>query len=214
MLIIYNFSGLIEDTDVTFVLDTSGSIGETLYEYAKNFIGSIVEAMNIGLLNSRAAVLTFNHGTTIYFNLSRYTNKNKLITAIRNIPFYDGDTNITVALNFLTTIAQNGSLGINRNKKQVAIFITDGIDKHDTITAAANSLKQTHIFSLYSVGIGYANATQLRLIVYDRYSVYYQLPFTKDTLEYYSQRIIRRLGGLLAIVSYNVLVHAVQYITS
>ena len=219
MLIIYNFSvsGLIEDTDVTFVLDTSGSIGETLYEYAKNFIRSIVEAMNIGPQNSRAAVLIFNHGTTIYFSLNQYTrtNKSELITAIRNIPFYGGGTNITIALNFLTTVAQSGSLGINRNKKQVAIFITDGIEEDDTITAAANSFKQTHIFDLYSVGIGYANATQLRLIANDGYSVYYQLPFTKDTLEYYnSQRIIRRLGGLLAIVSYIVLVHAVQHIYS
>ena len=198
-VLICNFPGLIENTDVIFVLDTSGSIGETLYEYAKDFIRSIVEAMSIGPQNSRAAVLTFNHGATIYFNLNRYTNKNELITAIRNIPFYDGGTNITVALNFLTTVAQDGSLGINRNKRQVAIFITDGYHEDDDITAAANSLKRTRIFNLYSVGIGYANVTQLRLIVNNINSIYYQLPFTKDTLEYHSQQIIRRLGGLLAI---------------
>ena len=44
---------------MTFVLDTSGSIGETVCEYAKDFIRSVVEAMNIGAYNSRAAVLVF-----------------------------------------------------------------------------------------------------------------------------------------------------------
>lgn len=188
---------MIENTDVTFVLDTSGSIGETLYKYTKDFIMSVVEAMNIGPYNSKVAVVIFNHETALYFSLNRYTNKNALITAIRNIPFYSGGTNISTALNFLRTIAQNGSLGINRNKKQVAIIMTDA--NGDDVTDAANSLRRTGIFKLYSVGIGYANATQLRLIVNDGYSVYYQLPFTKRTLEYYSQRIIERLTGLLAI---------------
>ena len=194
-----NFPDLIENTDVTFVLDTSGSISEPVYQYVKDYIRTIAEAMNIGRYNSRVAVIVFNHGATVYFNLNQYINKNELITAIRNIPYYGGGTNISVALDFLKTVAQNGSLGINRAKKQVAIFLTDGmVEGEDDISSAAYSLKRTEIFELYAVGIGSTNLTQLKLIVYKQNPdnfVYYQLPFTKDTLQYFSERIIERLEG-------------------
>ena len=190
---------MIENTDVTFVLDTSGSIGATPYQYAKDFIRTIAEAMNIGQYDSRVAVLLFHHEATVWFNLNQYTNKNELITTIHNIPYFAGGTNISVALNFLRTVAQNGSLGIDRYKRQVAIFLTDGrIEGEDEILTAANLLKDTGIFELYAVGIGYANLTDLELIVSnDLDSVYFQIPFTKDTLQYLSENIIDRLEGLL-----------------
>ena len=192
---------MIENTDVTFVLDTSGSIGETIYQYVKDYIRTIAEAMNIGRYNSRVAVIVFNHEAAVYFNLNQYTDKNELITAIRNIPYYGGGTSISVALNFLKTVAQNGSLGITRAKKQVAVFLTDGrVEGEDNILSAAYLLRSTRIFELYAVGIGSAtNLTQLKLIVPNRNPdfVYYQLPFTKDTLQHLSKHIIERLEGLL-----------------
>lgn len=184
---------------MTFVLDTSGSIGETAYQYAKDFIRTIAEAMSIGQYDSRVAVILFHHEVGVYFNLNQYTDKNELITAIRNIPYFTGGTIISAALNFLRTVAQNGSLGVNRYKRQVAIFLTDGIIEGDNdIPTAANLLKETGIFELYSVGVGNANLTDLELIVSnDLDFVYYQIPFTKDTLRYFSERIIERLEGLL-----------------
>ena len=191
----HHFSDLIENTDVTFVLDTSGSVDEAIYERTKDFISSIVEAMNIGQYNSRVAVLVFNHDDMTYFDLNRYTDKSKLIKAIHNLSYNNGNTNISVALDFLTTIAQIGSLGKNSSKKQVAIFITDGKLKgyNETILMlAADLLKNTCNFELYAVGIGYAN---LKLISSYSDAVYYQLPFTADTLECFSQQLITRLGG-------------------
>lgn len=184
---------------MTFVLDTSGSIGGTAYQYAKDFIRTIAEAMSIGQYDSRVAVILFHHGVGVYFNLNQYTDKNELITAIRNIPYFVGGTNISAALNFLRTVAQNGSLGVSRYKRQVAIFLTDGIiEGDDDIPTAADLLKETGIFELYSVGVGNANLTDLELIVSnDLDFVYYQIPFTKDTLRYFSERIIERLEGLL-----------------
>ena len=191
---------MIENTDVTFVLDASGSVDETLYEHTKDFVSSIVEAMNIGQYNSRVAVLVFNHDDMTYFDLYRYTDKSKLIKAIHNLPYKNGNTNISVALDFLTTIAQIGSLGKNSSKNQAAIFITDGkLEGYDetTLTLAADMLKNTCNFELYAVGIGCANLTQLKLISSHSDAVYYQLPFTTDTLECFSQQLIKRLGGLL-----------------
>ena len=191
---------MIENTDVTFVLDASGSVDETLYEHTKDFVCSIVEAMNIGQYNSRVAVLVFNHDDMTYFDLNRYTDKSKLIKAIHNLPYKNGNTNISVGLNFLTTIAQIGSLGKNSSKNQAAIFITDGkLEGYDeiTFTLAADMLKNMCNFELYAVGIGCANLTQLKLISSRSDAVYYQLPFTTDTLECFSQQLIKRLGGLL-----------------
>ena len=117
------------------------------------------------------------------------------------MPYYrGGGTDTNVALNFLRMIAQNGSLGLNRYKRQVAIFLTDGkIGGEDDIPTAAGLLKDTGMFELYAVEIGYAtNLTVIELIVSnDLESVYFQIPFTKDTLQYFSENIIERLEGLL-----------------
>ena len=199
MLCIY--IDLIENTDITFVADTSGSIGSTNFQYVREFIEDIVLEMNISPNNSRVAVILFDGSAKLHFNLNRYTDNNSLIAAIRSLPYTGGSTNIPLALDLLRTSAQDGSLGIRNCTRQIAIFLTDGIG--GDVRQSARELGATNIFQLFSVGIAGAQLDQLNLIALnDTDNVYFHPQFTSTSLVVIADSIIKRLKGLLFVIEY------------
>ena len=134
---------LIDNTDITFVLDSSGSVSARNYQLIREFVEDIVQEMNIGPNSSRAAVIIFDDSASVRFNLNQYTDSSSLISAIRNIPYYAGGTDIPAALNMLRNSALNGALGIRNTSRQIAIFLTDG--EGGNIAPAAEALAETII---------------------------------------------------------------------
>ena len=186
---------LIENTDITFVVDTSGSISATSFQYIREFIEDIVVEMDISPNNSRVAVILFNNRARLHFNLNQFTNINSLVTSIHNLPYSGGGTDIPEALDLLRTTAQSGALGIRADNRQIAIFLTDGVGG-DVVPAVAE-LAATNIFQLYSVGVDSARLDQLNLIALnDSVYVYYQSNFTERSLVIISEEIIERLKGM------------------
>ena len=190
---------LIENTDITFVADTSGSIGSTNFQLVREFIENIVLEMNISPNNSRVAVILFDHEAKLHFNLSQYTDKASLITAIRGLTYTNGGTDIPEALDLLRTSAQDGSLGIRNCTRQIAIFLTDGIG--GDVRQSARELGATNIFQLFSVGIAGAQLDQLNLIALnDTNNVYFHPQFTNTSLVVIAESIIERLKGMLFLI--------------
>ena len=190
---------LIENTDITFVADTSGSIGSINFQYVREFMEDIVLEMNINPNSSRVAVILFQSAATLHFNLNQYTDKNSLIAAIRNLPYSGGGTNIPLALDLLRTSAQDGSLGIRNCTRQIAIFLTDGIG--GDVRQSARELGATNIFQLFSVGIAGAQLDQLNLIALnDSNNVYFHPQFTNTSLVVIAESIIERLKGMLFLI--------------
>ena len=156
----------------------------------------IVLEMNISPSNSRVAVILFSSFASLHFNLNQFTDKNTLIAAIRNLPYSSGGTDIPAALDLLRTTAQDGSLGIRNDTRQIAIFLTDGIG--GDVTQAAPELAATNIFQLFSVGIAGAELDQLNLIALnDSDYVYFHPQFTNTSLVVIAESIIERLKGML-----------------
>ena len=190
---------LIENTDITFVADTSGSVGSTNFQYVREFIEDIALEMNISLNNSRVAVILFDHEAKLDFNLNQYTDKASLITAIRTLQYTGGGTDIPRALDLLRTSAQDGSLGIRNCTRQIAIFLTDGVG--GDVRQSARELGATNIFQLFSVGIANAALDQLNLIALnDSDNVYFHPQFTNTSLVVIAESIIERLKGMLFLI--------------
>ena len=189
---------LIDDTDITFVIDASGSIGETNYQYIRQFIEDFILQMNIGVNNSRVAVIIFNSNVFLHFNLNLYTDSNSLISAIRRIPYYRGGTDIPEALDTLRISALNGALGIRNTSRQIAIFLTDG--EGGNIAPSAEQLAETNIFEVFTVGVGSARVDQLSLISQTAEFVYYHSVFTSTSLITIAQEIIERLKGYIIAI--------------
>ena len=185
---------LIDNTDITFVIDASGSIGVDNYQLIRQFIEDFALEMNIGANNSRVAVIIFASSATLYFNLNRYTDKTSLISAIRTIPYDDGGTDIPSALNTLRISAQSGTLGVRNTSRQIAIFLTDGIDSN--IAPSAEELAETNIFEVFTVGMGSARIDQLNLISQTAELVYYHDVFTDISLVTIAEEIIQKLKGV------------------
>ena len=185
---------LIDNTDITFVIDSSGSVSVSNYQLIRQFIKDFVLEMNIGVNNSRVAVIIFDDSATLYFNLNQYTDKTSLTSAIHRIPYHGGGTDIPAALDRLRISAQSGVLGIRNTSRQVAIFITDG--RGGNIAPSAEQLAETNIFEVFTVGVGSATIDQLNLISQTPELVYYHDVFTNTSLVTIANAIIEILKGV------------------
>ena len=190
---------LIENTDITFVSDTSGNVGSTNFQYVREFIEDIVLEMNISPNNRRVAVILFDHEAKLDFNLNQYTDKASMITAIHTLQYTGGGTDIPRALDLLRTSAQDGSLGIRNCTRQIVIFLTDGVG--GDVRQSARELAATNIFQLFSVGIANAALDQLNLIALnDSDNAYFHPQFTNTSLVDIAESIIERLKGMLSLI--------------
>ena len=88
----------IAGVDLVFVLDSSGSIGATNFNSMRNFVTTVVNALNIGQNRSQVGVIVFSDVVRIQFHLNTYSNKASLLSAISSIPYIGSRTNTADAL--------------------------------------------------------------------------------------------------------------------
>ena len=171
----------------------------------REFIEDFVLVMKIGPKNSRVAVIIFNQAALLHFNLNAFTDKETLIMSIRNLPYFGGGTDIPEALNLLRTTAQNGSLGIKHENRQIAIFLTDGVG--GDIVPAVAALAATNIFQVYAIGVENARLDQLNLIAFNNSDfVYYHSTFNETSLGIFAENITTILKGkyvVAMIINFN-----------
>ena len=85
-----------------FVLDSSGSIGSLNYNKVRNFTSDFVDNFEeIGPEGTQVGVIVFSSYLQIIFNLSTYSSKDELLSAIDMIPYYGQGTNTADALYLL-----------------------------------------------------------------------------------------------------------------
>ena len=103
--------------DVVFALDASGSIGFDNFQLMTQFVGMVIQSLDIdssadGPTISRVGLVTFSDSTVLQFNLDRYTTKAELLQAV-NVPYLTGSTNTEQAIRFATIIRRDrGCYGI------------------------------------------------------------------------------------------------------
>lgn len=84
--------------DIVFVLDSSGSIGQTNYNKMLKFVRDVSSKFDIGADKVRIGTEIYSDRTYIQFNLNKYTDGAALDNAIANIPYKRGTTNTGQAL--------------------------------------------------------------------------------------------------------------------
>ena len=174
--------------DLVFIVDESGSISESHFQLFREFIENVSSVLNFGQSNSRVAVISFDESPRLVFNLHQYTDRPSFVQAVRSLSYSDGGTNIAEALNFLRETAQNGSLGISDNNRQIAMFMTDGQSDAEATQIAAADLHGADIFQVYAIGVSGANITQLNVIAGGNSEfVYYSNTF--------DSAVLRRIEG-------------------
>jgi len=90
---------------VVFALDASGSIGFDNFQRMTQFVGMVVQTLDIdsvpsGSTISRVGLVAFSDSAVLQFNLNRYTTKAALMQAV-NVPYLTGSTNTAQAIRFI-----------------------------------------------------------------------------------------------------------------
>ena len=90
--------------DLVFVLDNSGSVGDSNFRKVKDFVKNVIDFFNIGENGTHVAVVTYDTDTHIEFNLVKYFTKKKIRNAVDDVAYYGFLTFTGEALN---AVSQN-----------------------------------------------------------------------------------------------------------
>lgn len=153
--------------DLTFVFDSSGSVGRDNFELEKEFAINVAQTFSIGPSQTQIAAVAFSGFARISFFLNTYNNQSSIVRALRDIEYFDiavtignrrtstntADALIRTQQEIFTSSggARDQSLGYPR----VAVVVTDGrsnINSSLTIPSA-EALHEARV-TVFAVGVG------------------------------------------------------------
>ncbi|XP_053373177.1 collagen alpha-1(XII) chain-like [Mercenaria mercenaria] len=151
--------------ELFFLIDSSGSIGQTNFGIVKEFVKNVSAALDIGPNKTRVGLMTYSRYPFIRFNIIDTLNKSEVLGDVDNVPYVSGLTETHTALRLLQ---QEGYFGSRSNVPHVAILITEGTSLHSNETKAAAASLHRHRIQMFVLGIGQAiSSTELHNIATD-----------------------------------------------
>ena len=139
--------------DMIFVM---GSIDPDNFTLMKNLTIDITDEFVIGPERTQVGWINFDSNATVIFNLSSYQTKSSLHSAIREITYSGGGTDIGDGLLALHNHGFVPSAGARNNFDipEVAIVVTDGQSPIGSIQEAAALLRRDRNIDMFVVGVG------------------------------------------------------------
>ena len=147
-----------------FVMDHSGSVGDSNYQQMKKFVYNISKEFTIGPNDTQVGVISYGSDPIAQFYLNAYHDKSALLTAINNLPYIGGGTNTASAIDLLRTEGFTSANGGRSGVPHVAIVITDGRSNSYSQTVAAAASAHNEGIIMFAVGIGGYNLNELNAI--------------------------------------------------
>ncbi|XP_048008437.1 collagen alpha-6(VI) chain isoform X1 [Megalobrama amblycephala] len=159
--------------DIMFLIDGSSSIYGPDFESMKTFITKVANGTVIGKENVHIGVVQYSDNPRNEFALDQFYDKDNVEKKIKNIAQIEGNTYTGKALSFISKYfdAPSGRPDV----PQFLIVITDG-EAHDAVAQPAKVIRDKGV-SIFSIGVGDANATQLWEISGTREKVYVKKNF-------------------------------------
>lgn len=103
--------------DIVFLLDASGSVGDSNFAKVKTFVHDMMNSFNIGPTAVQVGVDTFQTNVKSEFNMNTYDNRQDVQNAINGIHYDAGLTHTGEAIKFMRTDSFSASAGTHRNKE-------------------------------------------------------------------------------------------------
>ena len=191
--------------DGVFALDVSNSIRKDNFGLVKDFLVDILDMVNISPECSHAALILFKADVRIRFDLNRYTNKDELIEAVRDITYESvrgRGTNTPEALDVMRIAAQNGSLGLRDGIVHLGVVITDGnprlrfqgvsiAEMERRTRVASGALHGSNIYNeVYAIGIGKIDDEVLENIASSSDNILQVAGFNESLLDELRRRLV------------------------
>ena len=167
-------TGCTTNADVSFVLDSSGSIGSDNYQTVKEFMYNFTEELEIGPDHNRVSVTIFGSNGNVVFGFDQYNNKTALLEAIEDIPYLNQGTNTADGLcKVLNNVLRGSRRLMSLSVFKFVMVMTDGYSNRvsnecgDTIQAATalTEFAQNNSILVYVVAVtNNVNLEELELI--------------------------------------------------
>ena len=169
-------AGCTTSADVSFVLDSSGSInfeGDN-YQTVKEFVYNFTEGLAIGPDRNRVSVTIFGNNGSVVFGLDQYNNKTALLEAIEDVPYLRQWTNTADGLcKVMNNVLRGSTRLMSLSVFKLVIVLTDGRSNRDSnecgnttqAAAALTQFAQDNSILVYVVAVtNNVNLEELELI--------------------------------------------------
>ncbi|XP_022079977.1 uncharacterized protein LOC110973441 [Acanthaster planci] len=146
----------VNQIDLVFVLDSSGSVGQSNFEKTKSFVSNVSESFQIGADQTRVAVIQYSSSVKVEFHLNTYADKTFLQEAIRNITYIGGGTATVSALNVTESqafLVENGARPDLNSITRAAVVITDGRSQGPAAVAVPADRAREKGITIFAIGV-------------------------------------------------------------
>ena len=139
------------------VLDSSGSIGSSDYEVAKQFIANFISGFTIGENHVRVGLIRFASDVDLIFDLDESFDENVVLSNILSVSYTGGSTATGDGIYLMTYTGFTEAYGarpLNLAIPRVGLVLTDGNSNHgfyDVVTAS--QLARDQSITLFAFGI-------------------------------------------------------------
>jgi len=117
--------------DIAFVLDRSGSIGDSNFDLEKAFMKNVVGNYEVNANKVQAALISFDNAAKVEFLLTDHLSNSEVYAAVDAVSFTGGGTNYHEALQHVLGDIFASGKGSRSTAIKVVVFATDGQDNYD-----------------------------------------------------------------------------------
>lgn len=135
-------------------MDASSSMTKAKFELMKDFVKDVLFLADVDSGQVQVGVVMYSSEVFIQFQLNTYNTSADILTAIDNISYPGGYSNMTAALKAMRTEMFTPTNGDRPNVQNIAILMTDGVSNinHEHTIHVAEQARAAGIH-IYVVGI-------------------------------------------------------------
>ncbi|XP_053376973.1 uncharacterized protein LOC123528762 [Mercenaria mercenaria] len=140
--------------DVTFLIDSSGNIGQRNFEKQIGFVKDTMNRMEVAPDKVQVSAVTFGNTVSSKFYLNQFSNNTFVQNALLNIPYSGGQVKMVDAIRYATTTAFSPSHGGRGDVPHVVVLLTNQPSGSIDMIKLASQTARDNGLILYTVGIG------------------------------------------------------------
>ncbi|GLD53284.1 collagen alpha-6(VI) chain-like protein [Lates japonicus] len=175
-----------DEADIFFLMDDSGSIRNDDFNDMKTFITGFLNKFPVGPKHVRIGLVKYSTEPTLEFDLTTYSDTERMKRAVEKIQHRGGGTMTGKALSEMGPHFKKASESRHKVPTYL-IVITDG-KSQDSVKAPAEELRAQGI-NIYAIGVKNSTEAELIEIAGDRKRTFYVTNF--DSLKFINDDLIR-----------------------
>jgi len=127
--------------DLSFVIDSSSSIGDANFAAMKDFVIKIIKSFSVGPANTQVSLLRYNSDVEPVYWLDTFNTIDEIVTATAEMEYSGSGTSTGAALEYAAINLLNPDFGASQEATRMTIVLTDGASD-DYIDQSAQLLQR------------------------------------------------------------------------